>query len=340
MRVAVAIHGNLRTFLMPLRNNAGVRICDLIKHHIVSPNNADVFALTDTNDYFREGIQYFPDTRRVEIVNGDAFRIYDRVAFIGHDEAKKVIETEVSSIFGENLKNLVIEPPVNTLDDPKTKILSECKGSGCAPAMMVGQYRKVKLCHDLVAAYETQTSPYDIVIKCRFDLYAPWAFAAGNYDFNNVDVYVPGVKGPVVYDWYAIGTRRAMALYMTLYERLGFPAAAGQMYMCECSRCGLCIRFGIGESKDVIGSPHCPNCGKNDSLWHGDITLAPEHHLFRTFNDNGIRYAPAGYGGHVYRYKEPSGQTLHDATKGMGTMTIVTHTTSKDLDEHVYNKET
>jgi hypothetical protein len=109
MKIGIVLHGNLRTFLMPFRENPGLRICDQFVNDIVRPNNADVFAFTDTKDFFYDGVQYHSAaTRRIELQNGNAFRLYDKVDFIDPEKARGIIDAQVRKAVGPALKALHI----------------------------------------------------------------------------------------------------------------------------------------------------------------------------------------------------------------------------------------
>lgn len=341
MKTALCIHGNLRSFLMPLRNDPSSRVCDRIVRNIAEPNDTDIFAVADTSDFFYDGSQYFPESRRIEIVNCDTFRICDSVKFQNHETSKEIINFKLKLLFGNKLKGSIVEPPADLSGEPKLALLNQYKkDGGSAPTMMVGQFRKIKMCHDLMEAQEKETGSYDKVIRCRFDLYCDSPMKVSSYDFGSADVYTPGIKGPLVHDWYAIGQRWAVGRLMCLYDNLGFTMKDGPMLVCECSRCGRIIKDGHAESLEAFRAANqgmrCPHCGNTDKFWFGDITLAAEHHTFRTMSDAGIRFKDARWSGYPYRYKDSSSGNQADVETviknlRLGPVTVVNYTTSSEF---------
>jgi hypothetical protein len=52
MKTAVLLHGNMRTFLMPIREASEIRVCDTLVNNIINKKDVDVFVSTDTSDFF------------------------------------------------------------------------------------------------------------------------------------------------------------------------------------------------------------------------------------------------------------------------------------------------
>ncbi len=192
MKTAILIHGNLRTFFMPLHENKDYRVCDFLMNNIVVPNDSDVFAVTDIKDFYGESD----------------------------------ISNQLKNLFGERLKGLIVDVPMNISEDPKYKLLKESLSGGSKPVSIVNQYIKIKKAHKLMSDYETEKGfRYDIVFRGRFDnLYSgssPLMFSS--LDFTSFDVFVPGVNdAPLVFDWCAIGKRNVMEHLLNMYDVLGF----------------------------------------------------------------------------------------------------------------------
>jgi hypothetical protein len=296
---------------MPLRENPAIRVCDVIMANVIQPNNADVFIYTDTNDFYLNGIQYYPNDKKIEIINGNIFRIYDKISFLEPKDAAHVIEKEITNFLGGFLKKMVVEYPIDIKQDPKYKILQECDNTSiCMPEMMTHQYRKIKKCYDLICDYEKINGLYDVVIKGRFDLFIEPLVYIPSYDLTNVDLYIPYIRGPTVPDWCAIGNRFSMGLYMSIYDNLGFTLKYGKTYVCECSVCGECLKYGPDASPEIMGAQKCPRCQRSDKLWFGDISIGPEYHIFRTITENKLRFKSIERLIYIYRYKEVTHQSI------------------------------
>lgn len=321
MRTAIVIHGNLRTFLMPLRGQH-TRVCDQFVRDVVSPNNADVFAFTDTSDFYYEGTQYYSSDRKVEILNNNAFRLAEKVDFMDPPHARRIIEGQLSSII-PGLKALEIEDPFDVAADPKFQALKDTPHRGCTPSLLVHQWRKARLAYTLMEA----SGEYDRIIKWRFDLCTPGSpLSMTAFDFESADIYVPGLHRPIIYDWNAFGTRQAMGLYMTLYDRLADLAETkDKVFMGDCRRCGRRVYHGRKDE-----SRSC--C--NEALAHYEITIASEYHLLKFLEEKGMRVKQSGYAGCPYRYRDVSDNTPIDEVMrrlGAKDITLVNYTGSKDV---------
>jgi hypothetical protein len=292
---------------MPTRENSNIRVCDIFLQNIVLPNNPDIFITTDTNDFYYNGAQYFCSDQ-IDIVNNDIFRLYHKIEFISPADAKIIINQELRNFLGNNIKELVInERDANLAEDHKCKLLSRYIGLGPCPEILVGQYKKIHQCSDLIQNYELQHNmQYDVIVKCRFDAGYNIGnrLVLSNYDFINNDVYVPSFQPPLIYDFYGFGNRRGMMPYLRLYDDLG-STLPNIIHMVECRRCGHITYFGTDPT------PHmkrpCTRCGQTDRLATlSNITLSSEHHLYHIFQKLGIRYQGGRLHSYVYRYRDPS----------------------------------
>lgn len=312
MRTAIIIHGNLRTFFMPIRGHHA-RICDVFKSNVVDPNSPDLFLVTDTTDFFFGGAQYFASDREIETVNNDSFRLHDRIEFTTNDVAKDLLDRELRTFFGSTIKHLQINVPYDHSQDDKFKLLKESNAGGYNPALMVQQYRKIKLGYTALLDHEKSTGiKYDVIMKTRFDNLFPinQNLHFGNYDFQRFDVYIPSERGPIIHDWFGFGNRKAMDLYLSLYDRLGFTLAE-PYFFCECPRCHNIVYHGPKRNGEK-----CDSC--NVEAGYGEITLASEYNLYRTFKDHGIRVGNSGYPACPFRYKDTSNRTtIEEAIKNL-----------------------
>lgn len=212
MRVGLALHGNLRTFLMP--GPEGKRLCDALMDNIVGPSGADVFAFTDSNDFFHDGVQYFVGGQ-IDVLHDDPSRLCDKIVLLDDESGRRMVKEQVERAIGASLKALVVESPYDASSDPMFKALYDADLKGGSPVRLVHQWRKVKLASELVPP------GYDVTIKWRFDLNCSGKLDVNSYDFSSTDVYVPCVTPPLVTDWFAFGTRPAMQCYSDLYDNLG-----------------------------------------------------------------------------------------------------------------------
>lgn len=326
MKTAIIFHGNLRTFSMPLRECPGEQIATRFKKHLVAPNDADVFVFTDTNDFFHDGVQYYPADRKIEILNDDSCRIHKNVDFIEHDRAHDIVKNKLQDLLRHHLKVLHIEPPYDPKTDSRYSQLYEANVIGSSPSLLIHQWRKLKLCYEMFKEYASSTqTQYDILIKWRFDIFIPdHPLQISNYDFNNTDIYTAGGEFPIIYDWYAFGKQCAIEEYMYLYDKLGCFLHEGRAYMFDCKHCKMRSHYGAKDNRP------CQRCGNNDMNCY-EITLAPEYHLFRLLKDLKIR--ESRYGAYPYRYRTPDIRTpINEVIKALGVknVTVVNHTASRD----------
>lgn len=322
MKIAIILSGNLRTFLMPTRET-GARVCDNFINNIVKPNNADVFVFTDTNDFYHNGTQYYATDRKIEILNNDAFRLYDKVDFIDNNTSRNIISEQLDHIIGHNLKSIIVEDPFNVAVDDKFHLLNNANVKGSSPILLVHQFRKLKLAYNLMKEYEQKNNfTYDIVVKWRFDISAKNQLNFSNYNYSDYDVYVAGIHSPIIYDWHMFGKRQAMDYVLSIYDILGKFLPEGQVYLCE-----KCRKY--SHSNICI-------CGNKDRIH--EITLAPEYHYYRTFKDNNIRINNSGYEGSPYRYTN-SNAPIDNIMEKLGIeATVITYTAGKEIGEKKYDK--
>lgn len=295
MKNALILFGNLRTFYMPLRQNPSKRVCDVLLENIVANNNFDIFISTDANDYFYNGDQIF-FSNNIDIVNGNTFRLLDSIKILNKEESKNIVQNELFKTFGNSIKNIKINTEHCSYEnDEKVKFLESSNCSGASPRMLVAQYKSLYDCYEMLTQYESQNNfKYDNIMKCRFD------FLFNDQKLNlsniNVDVFVPGIRGPIIYDFFAYGKRNHMMPYLSLYENLGFMLP-NKTFMIECRNDGSILDFGENPQNNKC------KCGK-DNIGKYDITIASEHHVYKTFEKNKTNYKLSNVNGYVYRYRE------------------------------------
>lgn len=286
---------------MPTRENKSIRVCDILLNNIINQNNSDIFISTDTNDFYLNGSQYF-HSNTIDIVNNDPFRLYNNVSFIQPNEAKTLICSELNKLLGNRIKGIIINSSnEDYTNDPKFKLLSDSGLGGSSPRMIVAQYKGLICCDDMIKSYETINNfKYDVIMKCRFDaMYdSNSKLNFNNYDFNKTDVFVPTIRSPIIYDFFAFGNSKGMTPYLRMYENLGCMLP-NKMLMAECRRDGNIIVF--GESIDT--NKKCKICNTSDKISVGDVSISSEYHIYYLFNKLGIKYSQAGLHTFVYRYR-------------------------------------
>lgn len=278
MRIAIVVSGNLRTFFMPYGK---LRLCDEFLTNIVEQNSADLFFVTDTNDFYLNGSQYFSNNK-IEILNNYTYRLHNKIEFITSDEAKKLIFKELK-IFYPYLKSLMVEDPYCAEQDPKIEKLRSANVSGNNPILVIQQLRKMYLGYQLLKSYEQKNSfCYDVILRWRFDNTINGPLKLNLYEPSNI--VVPGVHSPIIYDWFAYGGRKAMDVYLSLYERVGDFLDEGKIFICS-----ECSYYGADNHHCEGGELH-------------EITLSVEYHLFRAFQEHNIKPHNTTYQSCPYRY--------------------------------------
>lgn len=308
MKIALAIHGNLRTFLMPLRENPSLRLCDIFLQNIIIPNlsNIDIFISTDCNDFYYDDFQYFCDDKKIEITNGNSFRLYPKIKFDSKKNCKDIIYKELNKIL-PNIKNISINDPENFENDEKTIILKKAieKGRrGAVPTQIVSQYKKLKTLYNDIENYENKFNvKYDAILKIRFDLLYPHhnPLILNSLDIDEKTIYVPGCQGNLVYDWLAYGKKEILKKYFNLYDNLGFTLEYPCWLVENCFQCG---KTGIyGDMPCNTGwTDKCPNCKNSGNIWAADITISSEYHIFKLYDLMNVKIKNINYMPLVYRY--------------------------------------
>jgi len=322
MKTAVVFSGNLRTFFMPLRENPSIRVCDVLLNNVVTSTNADVYISTDTENFYLDGVQYFyvkdklEETKILETYNFDSMRFHNKIEFIEYEDAYKLLKPKLENFFGNSLKSLIINEPYDVTKDSKYEFLKRNTNAGSIPEFLISQHRKSFLAYDEICNYESINGKYDVIIKSRFDNVIVPNINLAAYNFNSVDLYVPFIKGPVYFDWSAIGNRKAMHHYLTMYNKLGNTLAAGESWLYSCSRCNYSL---VDEKshKNLIAIPACPRCGKNDCIVAENVTMASEHHVCHMVRTENLKCAVALNQTHIYRYNDSSNPLDLDFIKSM-----------------------
>jgi len=329
MKTALVLHGNLRTFFMNMREYNDFRICDLLMQNIVEPNDPDIFISTDTYDFFYQDAQYYC-LNQINVTNNNGMRLYHKINFISSDEARDIINRELTSFFGNRIKGMTIKDYDDLENDPKYQLLKNDTGKGASPAQLVGQYKKILNCYELLENFEKNNNiKYDIIIKCRFDIgfNKDEKLIVSNYDYHNNDVYVPRKCGPKIDDWYAFGNRKAMIPYLKLYNELGFTLADPTLII-EC-RYDAYLNY-IGTAPEQYKLLPCKLCNRNDRLEMSDMTLTSERHISALFEKLDIKASNANYFAYVYRYRDLSqDKPVEDVIKNelrLKDVTVFNHT--------------
>lgn len=340
MKVGIIFSGNLRTFFMPLRENPNIRLCDVLLQNVVWATGGDVFLSTDTDNFFFEGTQYFhiedkqSKQKTIDTFNWDQARFHNKVDFIESEEAKQKIIPAFNNLFRNQLKEMIVEKPYDVTKELKLEFLKQHINMGCVPEFMLQQHRKLNNAYKLLCDYESRNGfYYDIILRYRFDNLVIPQININEYDFNNYDIFVPMIKGPVYFDWSAIGTRTAMHHYCTIYDHLGFTLERGISYMYECTRCGICV---AEHDNPDQGNLICPRCQRKDSIWIGNITLSSEHHVCETIKKYNLRCAIAKNQTHIYRYNNSNSSLSIDFLKNLnlGNFNLKSYTMHGGLTEY------
>lgn len=332
-KTAIVLHGNLRTFFMPTRENSNLRVCDIVNNNIIIPNDVDVFVSTDTNDYYLNDCQWFREST-IDIVNNDPFRLFYKVGFKPLSEGKDLIEKSLTQLFGDRLKGIIINETNDDLsNDPKCQLLQTSKALGASPIMITGQYKKLLACEKLLAEYEQNNNiNYDVIIKSRFDtaFNVNCILDVNKFDTQNMDVYAPTVKPPLVHDFFAFGNKKGMIPYLKMYENLGCTLPEN-MYMYECRRDGMINYFGNDKTLKL----NCKQCKKSDMISIGDVSIASEHHIYHLFNKLNIKFTAVNYHTYIYRYRDVAyNNTIDNIIQNelkLSGITLINHTAGCDV---------
>jgi len=322
MKSGVVLSGNLRTFFMPNRKT-NIKLIDSFVKNILAPNNADLFIYADTNDFYFDDIQYFSTDKKIEILNNYTCRLHDKINFIDSESAKLIILNQFE-VLQPYLKEVIVETPYDINKDIKFNNINKLNITGNNPALIVHQLRKLKLAYNLLKKYEEENKfNYDILLKWRFDNSSDENFYFNSYNFNNVDIYVPGIHSPIIYDFYALGERRIMDLYFSLYDRIGDFLSEGRVYIC--SQC------------KYFGSENDHKCSTDNEIY--EISLSVEYHLFKIFKENNVKLANASYPSSPYRYND-NNLSIDKFMKNLNiNATVITYNPGNGYYETSYNKQ-
>lgn len=309
MKTAVLYHGNLRTFFMPLRENPRIRVCDLFIEQFIKKNDVDCFIITDTNDFFIDGTQFF--NKDFEILNKEKNRFSANVKFEeGHTCIKK-IEEELQKLKINIVKTKISNKIFNPTEHPNYLKIKNSGYGGSVPESLINQYKKLKDGIELIKKHENENNfKYDNIFKVRFDCIFNFFkdFRINNFSFNSV--IVPDNDSGIIFDWYAFGKREQMIDYCSLYDNLGFTINYPS-YILKCSNCGHKLRYGeipknIKEDKRFPNLNFCCQCNHNGEVLYHDTTIASEYHVSETFISKKISTIMSiklGFVGFPYRYQ-------------------------------------
>ncbi len=305
MKKAIAIHGNLRTFLMPTREN-GAPLYENFIQTIISPNldsDLDVYISTDVNDFYYNGYQYYTEGSTIECTNSNSFRLYDRIKIVTANEARNIIENELRRII-PNIKYLKIEASPDPKLHPSYDKLIKCGRKGISAEGSINQNYKIWNLHN---AIKESGEKYDAILRIRFDLMNSGSFNLSNINCNENFIYVPGTKGILCYDWYMAGNQRNMEIFMSLYDRIGYTTEY-PTWLLSCGRCGVRTM----EEKEMdpnsikqVSNGNCVMCNSTGSYLE-DVTISNEHHVGRQAILSGISPVYPNVFTYVYRYDEVS----------------------------------
>lgn len=296
MNIAILISGSLRTFFKKeLFDNFVQNIIECNKSH-----NLYLFAHTDTNDFYYDGIQYFSNTK-VDKHNSNDFRINENIEHISIDDAK----TKIKSYFDDikkyfNHLTLTIdeyqEPDDRLITNELHKIFVNSNHGGSSQLRCLSQFKKVKSNHNCLLKNKIH---YDCIFKTRFDLFYRNNFNFDNYNLNNNTLYVPGIPAQgMVYDWFAYGSKNVMDIYCNLYENFGITIQDNKKSLeCHCKCGGRIIDYFENWKSNVL----CENCKTIKQIY--DITNSAELTTSYYMSKNNINCVYKGPGTFIYRYK-------------------------------------
>jgi len=311
MKIAILLHGNMRTFLMPLREIPEIKVCDIFINNIINNNNVDVFISTDSNDFYYNGSQYWNSEKEIQITNANNFRFFPNIKFESHEKCSDIITQQLNSL-PLNIKNLnILNENNDHTDNIKFDIIKKSNYRGSVPELLFSQYKKVYDCFEMMRKHENENNfKYDVVFKTRFDcIYksvVDFNLKSLNYENN---IYVPDFLPAVVFDWYALAKRENILEYLKLYKNLGFTIDR-PVHGFECEKCGRNISYGIISEK-IKNSPtypkmdFCPKCQKSFQTNYFDLTISSEYHIHEILNNakvNVKKSINSGFIGWIYRY--------------------------------------
>jgi hypothetical protein len=309
MKTAILLHGNMRTFLMPLRKKPHLRVCDVLIKDIINKNNVDVFISTNSEDFYYNDSQYWNDKEEIQLTNVNNFRFYKNIKLESHENCSNIIKEELYKL-RLNIKNInIINEKNDHTDNDNFNIVKQSNYQGCIPQLLFSQYKKIYNCYEMMEDYENKNNfKYDIVFKARFDCMYDFEKSPNLESLNYENcIYVPDFFQGVVYDWYAFSKRENILEYLKLYKSLGFTINK-PAYIFENKCCGRNFIYG-DIPEDIKNLPgyktveFCMNCKKPFQTHYTDLTISSEYHVHEILkNINLKRYTEAGFYGDVYRY--------------------------------------
>lgn len=192
---------------------------------IIKKYNIDIFAFTETNNFYFNDVQYFNNKEsKIIVTNGNKERIHTKTKFCDDDFAIKTINN-IFSFYGDNLKKIKIE---NYDSNYKSKFienninqkifLNYKEGSESNKFGLISQFYKLFKCYELLCDYEKENNfTYDIIIRCRFDVFID---GLKNVDINSLElnnILYTSTAGFHINDYWAIGNREIMHNYCNYY---------------------------------------------------------------------------------------------------------------------------
>ena len=311
MKKAIAIHGNLRTFLMPRRENGTPLYLNFLDT-VINPNlddDLDVYISTDANDFYYNGAQYYTKGSIIECTNNNSFRMHDKIKIIDFDSAREIIENEIRRII-PNIKYLNIAGAPDPLSHPSYNKLITCGFHGVGAEPLINQNHKV---YDLHKAINDSGKTYDAILRIRFDLINHGNFNLSSVSLHDGVIYTPGVKDIFCFDWYMFSNQRNMGIFMSLHDRLGYTTEYPTCLL-ECPRCGTKAVENWDSEKNPREGNLCPFC-RTQGAHFADITLSNEHHIGRQAILSGISPSYGGVHTAVYRYDDVANDSSEKLNK-------------------------
>jgi hypothetical protein len=328
MKIAIAIHGNLRTFFMPLRDGSSRKLCDNFTDNVIRPtagSEVDYYISTDVNDFFYGDTLYYSDDRKIEITNGNSFRLYEKIDFLSKNDAEELIRKSLSDFF-PNIKGMRVSRGFDASSTDQFKILEKSDRKGASPGFLVSQYSKIMDLHDMIKESE---EIYDVILRVRFDSFYESPFNLNHKDYTK-NIYVPGSKDRISFDWYMFGNHSNMMNFLSLYERIGITLE-DPAWLVECPRCRPIT---VSDSED---KSKCRFCG-GPIAHSSDITISSEYHIGKNCEILGISPQYGGVGMSIYRYyASDSDKNLKEilSSDNLKGSVFVNHTTGRDKSEEI-----
>ncbi len=312
MKKAIAIVGNLRTFLMPLRENKEFRLYHNQLGSLLKNNpDADIFVFTDTNDFFYDDALWISD-ESLTITNQNPKSLYKKIVVNDVETCREIITKNLKDII-PNLRSVQVENPYDCTKDKKTKVLKESTKHG-SNYNFIGQIRKNKLVYEAIKQYESnQGIEYDVIVKTRFDNCFQQPFKDFREYSDGRFYCCGGLPGGFCYDWYGIGNRKVMDKFFTMYDCVEDNATNNAYLVERCPGCGSGVHLGNVKKDKFGGQKPCPKCDDGTIAdFSSDVSIAPEYILGQTMVKNNISIASAGVGCYIYRYLADDDTTMVD----------------------------